>query len=155
IFNQTNSWGLSDLLREKTSVQNYPSEALMLVTEIPGLFLLPSGPGTAGISSLVHSPRLSELLSRLRRECEVVLIDTAPMLQIPDARVIGRLVDAVIMVFRAGYTTREAAVAATQLFEEDGTPVLGTVLNDWNPGPRSLYYGSAYSYHYRRNGIKP
>jgi polysaccharide biosynthesis transport protein len=154
IFDQTNSWGLSDLLRERTFIESYPGEALMLATEIPGLFLLPSGPGTAGISSLVHSPRLRELLSRLRKECEVVLIDTAPMLQIPDARVIGRLVDAVVLVFRAGHTTREAATAATQLFEEDGTPVLGTVLNDWNPGPRSLYYGTAYSYNHFRNGRK-
>ena len=89
-----------------------------------------------------------------QREFETIFIDTPPMLQIPDARVIGRLVDAVILVFRAGHTTREAATAATQLFEEDGTPVLGTVLNDWNPGPRSLYYGTDYSYNHFRNGRK-
>jgi Mrp family chromosome partitioning ATPase len=84
----------------------------------------------------------------------MVLIDTAPMLQIPDARVIGRLVDAVILVLRAGQTTREAGIAALQRFEEDGTPVLGTILNDWNPRAGDNYSNSAYSYYYQ-NRIRP
>jgi capsular exopolysaccharide synthesis family protein len=155
IFDQANSWGLSDLLRERTSIEGYPVEALALSTEVPGLCLLPSGPGTAGISNLLHSTRLSELLLRLRREFDTVLIDTAPMLQIPDARVIGRMADAVILVFRAGLTTREAALAATQLFEGDGTRVLGTILNDWNPRAGNSSYATAYSYYYHNNGMKP
>ena len=49
------------------------------------------------------------------------------------ARVLGRMADRVILVVRAGQTTRAAALAAHQRFSEDGTKVLGTILNDWNP----------------------
>ena len=72
----------------------------------------------------------------------MVIIDTPPMLQMPDARVLGRLADAVILVTRAGQTTRDAAMAASQRFAEDRTRVLGTILNDWDQtSSRSGYYG--------------
>lgn len=76
---------------------------------------------------------MPELLRTLRAEFETIFIDTPPMLQIPDARVLGRMVDRVIMVVRAGKTIRDAAQAAHQRFVEDGTKLLGTILNDWNP----------------------
>jgi len=76
---------------------------------------------------------MNELLKRCRQQFETVLIDTAPMLQFPDARILAGLSDAVILVFRAGQTEREEAQAALQRFEDDGRPVLGCILNDWDP----------------------
>jgi succinoglycan biosynthesis transport protein ExoP len=86
---------------------------------------------------------MPELIQKLRTEFECILIDTPPMLQIPDARVLGRMVDRVVLVTRAGKTTRAAAIAARQRFSEDGTKMLGTILNDWNPkrSPNG-YYGN-------------
>jgi len=83
---------------------------------------------------------------RFKKEYDMVLIDTPPMLQMPDARVAGRYADAVVMVIRAGQTTRDAAIAARERLTEDGTRVLGTILNDWNPkvSPNG-YYGYYHS----------
>jgi Mrp family chromosome partitioning ATPase len=69
-------------------------------------------------------------------------------LQIPDARVLGRMADRVILVIRAGKTTRDAARAAYQRFSEDGTKVMGTILNDWNSkrSPNG-YYGYSNGYY--------
>ena len=81
----------------------------------------------------------------------MVLIDTPPTLQMPDARVVGRLADAVVMVLRAGETTRDAAIAARERLVEDGTRVLGAILNDWNPkqSPNGYYgYYRGYAKHY-------
>ena len=55
------------------------------------------------------------------------------MLSLSDARVLGRLADGVILVFFARSTSRDAALTAVELFREDHTPVLGTILNHWNP----------------------
>ena len=63
----------------------------------------------------------------------MVIIDTPPMLQMPDARVLGKLADGVILVVRSARTTKETAAAAGQRLAEDGTRVLGTVLNEWDP----------------------
>jgi capsular exopolysaccharide synthesis family protein len=145
IFDQVNSWGLSDILHERTPVSEYPDETLFRKTEVPGLFILPSGPARANVSSLLYSARMNELLQRFRRDFEIILIDTAPVLKVPDARILARLADAVVLVFRAGNTSREAARAAARRFEEDGTPVLGSVLNHWDPKSTGYGYYGTYS----------
>ena len=144
IFKQANTWGLVDLLNDGTPCSEYPVEALARKTHIPGLFTLPSGPISIEAPRLLYSPRMAELLDRLRREFDAVLIDTPPVLSVADARILSRLVDAVLLVFRAGQTAKEAANMALGVFEADGVTVLGTVLNDWDP--RSASYGSYASY---------
>jgi len=151
VFDLPNSWGLSDLLREKNPLAEVPLEALARPTQIPDLYVLPSGPGTVSISNLLYSPRLPELLERLRREFDTVLIDTPPMLHIADARVLGQFADAAILVLRAGQTSRDAALAAKERFAEDNIPLLGTILNDWKPSASGgKYYDYQYYYHYHR-----
>jgi polysaccharide biosynthesis transport protein len=152
IFNLKNEKGLSDMLRSKDPVATLLEGAIQ-ETSVPDLYVLSSGPCTNAATSLLYSSRMPELIRMLRTEFETILIDTPPMLHIPDARVLGRMVDSVIMVVRAAKTTRAAAVAARQRFLEDGTEMLGTILNDWNPksSPNGYYgkytgYGSSYGY---------
>ena len=152
VFNLTNDNGLSDVLRSKASISEVLAGAIR-ETHVPDLYLLTSGSKTAAATSLLYSNRMPELLKKLRAEFETILIDTPPMLQIPDARVLGRMVDGVVMVVRAGRTTRDAAMAARQRFSEDGTQMLGTILNHWDPrrSPDG-YYGSRKGYYDGRNG---
>jgi succinoglycan biosynthesis transport protein ExoP len=146
IFNLKNDRGLGDLLRSKDPMVGLLEGAIQ-ETQIPDLYVLTSGSRTTGANSLLYSNRMPELLQKLRTEFETIFIDTPPMLQISDARVLGRMADRVILVVRAGRTTRDAAIAARQRFFEDGTPMLGTILNDWNPrnSPNGYYgYGDGY-----------
>jgi Mrp family chromosome partitioning ATPase len=76
---------------------------------------------------------MSTLIEEFRRQFNVVLIDTPPLLNLADARVLGRISDGLILVIRAGRVRWEAAMAAEQRLYEDGITVLGTVLNDWDP----------------------
>ena len=55
-----------------------------------------------------------------------------------------------VIVARAGQTTRDAAIAARQRFGEDNTRVLGTILNDWNPKNSPNGYYGYYSGYYNR-----
>jgi capsular exopolysaccharide synthesis family protein len=154
VFNLNNDNGLSDLLRSKGTIAESLAGGAIQSTHIPELFVMTSGSRTSAATSLLYSNRMPELLAKLRTEFETIFIDTPPMLQIPDARVLGRMVDRVIMVVRAGKTTRDAALAARQRFSEDGTQMLGTILNDWNPkrSPNGYYgYQSGYYYGGYRN----
>ena len=105
---------------------------------------MPSGPSVSNASNLLYSPRLAELIRAARAEFDYILIDTPPMLQIADARIIGQHCDTVIMVVRAGRTTRDVARTAKLKFQQDGTPILGVVLNDWVPGLNGYGYDSKY-----------
>jgi polysaccharide biosynthesis transport protein len=143
IFGLSNESGLSTFLRNGAA----DASPELFATEVNGLYVLPSGPADAGIASLLHSPQIPGLLRRLRQEFDMVLIDTPPMLQMPDARVLGRLADGVILVVRSNQTMRDAALAAKDRFEGDGTRVIGTVLNNWDLKHSSTYgYGYGYGY---------
>jgi capsular exopolysaccharide synthesis family protein len=147
VFGVSNSWGLSDLLWAETPLETAPISHLIRETKVSGLCLLPGGsPSSMVPSNLFYSPRMSRLLARLRREFDMVMIDAPPMIHLADARVLGRMADGVILVIRAGQTTTESVLFASRRFAEDGTRVLGTVLNSWDPNESSSY---RYAYGYQ------
>lgn len=152
VFEVSNDKGLSDLLFEDKPLDVEALEAVCVPTAIPRLYVLPSGGSRHNASSLVHSPRLPELMKLARERFDTVVVDTPPMVNISDARVVGRFGDAVILVVRSAVTTRDAALLAKRRFAEDGIQVLGTILNYWNPktpgyGYYRYYYAGYYSYY--------
>jgi len=151
LFRVSNAWGMNNLLHDTFPVEEYPLEALGVACE-NGLYVLPSGPRYDGTSDLLYAARLPKLLARLQREFDVILIDTPPLLEIPDARMLGRLSDGVILVVRAGKTSTDAVSQCTERLREDGTTLLGTVLNGW--ASKSSSYGYGYGYYRRRNSGK-
>jgi succinoglycan biosynthesis transport protein ExoP len=130
IFGLENEVGLAAILGGRATV--WGSNGPVEVTHIPGLHVLPGGSSAETAPTLLYSPRMAELLRTVRVQFDTILIDAPPVLRMPDARVLGRLADSVILVVRAHRTTRDAAALACQRFAEDGTFVLGAVLNDWN-----------------------
>jgi len=147
IFGVANTWGLSDLLWADNPLETVPISHLVRETEVSSLSLLPGGSCGITPSNLFYSPRMSRLLRRLRSEFDMVMIDAPPVIHLADARVLGRLADGVILVVRAGQTTTESALFASQRFAEDGTRVLGTVLNSWDPkNSRGYGYGNYREY---------
>jgi succinoglycan biosynthesis transport protein ExoP len=151
VFGVPNERGLSNLLQDDFTEENL--SGLIQETGIPGLHVLTGGTPTSAASSLLHSPNLSEFLAKVRPEYNMVLIDSPPMMQTTDARVIGRLADAAVLVTRAGTTTRDALMAAKERFEQDHIRVLGYVLNSWDPkrSAGSYYYNQYKKYAYWPN----
>jgi succinoglycan biosynthesis transport protein ExoP len=146
IYRVPNEKGLSDLLLEPDQLADGVLARSIQQTEVPGLSLIPSGPVTDRVATMLHSQRLAEIVAQLRSEFDLVLIDTPPVLPFADARIFGKVADAVILVVRAGRTTFELALAAKARFVEDGLPVFGTILNDWNGKERPYEYGADRAY---------
>src|SRR6266478_1019041 len=147
VFGVGNNWGLSDVLRASDPLEDVSVSQLARETEVSGLYLLPGGSCGVTPSNLFYSPRMATLLKRLRGEFDMILIDAPPMIHLADARVLGHLSDGVVLVIRAGQTTTESALSACQRFAEDGTRVLGTILNSWDPKSTGVYgYGGYADY---------
>jgi polysaccharide biosynthesis transport protein len=144
VFKLSNSWGLCDVLRSDHPIKSSNLEPIVRHTDVDGLDLLPNGTTREDSSWLLYSPRFSALLLQVRQDYDLVLIDTPPMVLFADARVLGRMADAAVLVIRAGQTTLEEAQRAVQRFAADGTHVLGTVLNSWN---RKANGGTDYAYY--------
>lgn len=139
VFDQINSWGLSDMLREKNAVEELPLEALVKRTTVPGLHLLPSGTCTDNIFGLLWSGRMGRLLPRFREEFDYVLVDAPPCLEFADARIMARHAEKLLLVVRADYTDRQTAQAAAQRLLMDGIPVMGVIFNCWDPSKSDTY----------------
>jgi capsular exopolysaccharide synthesis family protein len=132
VFDVDPDHGLAKLLEEEDGIEGRPISEIVCTTELPNLFLLPTAVASEGTAAKLHSDRLRILLERLRRDFDLVIIDSPPMLHLSDARVLGSRADGVVLVFRARRTTIDEALAAYECLVEDGIRVLGTVLNDWN-----------------------
>lgn len=152
VFDVGNDVGLSDLLIGREPLTKERLKEACSASKIPGLFVMPSGNSRRNVSSLLHSDRLPELLKIARETFDTVVVDTPPMVNIADARVLARLSDALILVVRSGSTTRDAALLAMGRFADDGVPVLGTILNFWNPKTPGYsyyrYYYAGYQHYY-------
>ncbi len=146
VFDICNDWGLTDLLQNPRADYDGSVETVARSSRVPNVWVLPSGPGTATIPRLLHSPNLHVLLMRLRALFDFVLVDSAPTILYSDSRVLGRESDGVVVVARANLTSRDTLRSTCARLHQDGIPVLGTVLNDWRID-RSEY--PTYGYYYR------
>jgi Mrp family chromosome partitioning ATPase len=84
-----------------------------------------------------------------RLQYDSILIDTPPMMALSDARALGRMADGVALVIRAERTPEQIVMAASDRLRQDGTRVLGTILNSWRPARNSsaaAYQKAGYGY---------
>jgi polysaccharide biosynthesis transport protein len=151
IFGLENEAGFADLLKQPTFSEK-AAAALIQKTQTHNLDVLTSGSAHSA-ANLFFSKSMPSLIAWCKSRYEMVIIDTPPMLLVPDARMLGPIADAVVLVIRAGQTTRNAAVAAHQRLTEDRSRVLGVVLNDWDARrPVGSYYGYASTTRVDRSG---
>jgi capsular exopolysaccharide synthesis family protein len=89
---------------------------------------------------VLHSPRLGELLNEARQRYDYVVVDTPPLIPIPDARIIGKWVDGFLLVVRANKTPRKLVEESLNLMLPDKT--IGLVFNNAEraPGRHHYYY---------------
>lgn len=105
--------------------------------------------GTQTIQRL-SSNRMCELLDKLRRQYDHVLIDTPPVVELADAGVLGALSDEVLLIVRMNRTPRTMVEQATRILASYNAPVAGLIATD-HPSRRRRYYAYRYGYRYRYN----
>jgi capsular exopolysaccharide synthesis family protein len=120
--------GLSDALIDGGSGP-ITLDSVIRSSPVPGLSVLPGGSEPGNISKLLHSTYLDSLIETARSEYDFILIDSPPMMGMADARLLSRNADGVILISRAGETSPEQLGEARERLADDGTPVIGTILN--------------------------
>jgi polysaccharide biosynthesis transport protein len=131
LFGSQFATGLSDALLAEGS-GTITLDSVVRPSTVSGLYVLSGGSETANISKLLHSTHLDGLIEQARSEYEFVLIDSPPMIGMADARLLSRISDGVILISRAGETRPEQLGEARERLADDGTPVIGTILNGCN-----------------------
>ncbi len=88
------------------------------------------------------SPRMGELLDEARRDYDYVVLDTPPIVPVPDCRVLEKWVDAFLLVVTAHKTPRKLLEEALNVM--DANKVLGMVFNS-DGRVLTAYYRPYYS----------
>lgn len=139
--------GLSTLISGVDKVE----DVLAPFPEVPNLWILPAGPIPPQPAELLSSPLMKEYIDRWRHEFDHVIIDTPPCLSVTDAVVLSPEADRVILVARAGRTTKPALRHACDVLLQANARVMGIVLNalDLRSGDGYYYsYGGLYARYY-------
>jgi capsular exopolysaccharide synthesis family protein len=128
MFGVPNTQGLTDALRSGRDGHAIINGHRWR-TAIENVRLVPSGLVPEKPGELLASPLMRQVIGEAREVADIVLIDSAPILAASDATHLFPLVDAVLVVGRAGQTTAEAAQRTTELLLRLGAPVIGVALN--------------------------
>jgi capsular exopolysaccharide synthesis family protein len=139
VFRVSNRFGLVNQLTATAE-----PEAVFLPTEVPNLWLTPSGPIPPNPSELLSSDRMRDWLKAVRARFDFVVLDTPPALAVTDATIVGMLADGVVLTLRSGKVTREEARLCRDRLRQSGIKILGAVLNRY----RSLQTGLGKRYRY-------
>ena len=146
LFGLRSRGGLSTLISGSDKIE----DVIVPFTDVPNLWILPAGPIPPQPAELLGSTVMKDHIARWRNEFDHVIIDTPPCLSVTDAVVLSPEADRIILVARAGKTTKIALRRACDLLLQVNARVMGIVLNALNMRSAEgyYYYGGRYSDHY-------
>jgi capsular exopolysaccharide synthesis family protein len=138
-FNIPSIVGLSNVL-----VSEIPwKEALISIESVPNLSVLPAGPPSRRAADLVGRG-LSELLEEASSEFDLVVLDAPPLLGFAEPLQMATAVDGVLVVARAGQTSRKAVANVLATLNRLRAKVVGIVLNEVHKELSDSYYYYGY-----------
>ena len=132
--------GLSGYLSKKTSLSS-----LLLKTDINKLTILPGGKPPNNPAELMSSNKMSELLKEVtsRYSDRYIIIDSPPPHLTSETSIIARQVDGIILVVKAGSTSREMVEELLEMMGKE--KVLGVVVNWFDISSMKSYGYNKYS----------
>jgi capsular exopolysaccharide synthesis family protein len=139
--------GLSDVL-----LDDKPSATELVVPVQGGAFhLLPAGSPVQDTSSMLQNRKLGLLITQFRQLYDLIIIDSPPVLPVPDALIMGRWADGAVLAVRYDISRFPQVERARHQLDGAGIAVLGTVINGLRNS--DSYYGR-YSYNRRRSSSR-
>lgn len=125
IFKIANTEGLTEVLIGKTSF-----EEAVRKTEIGKLALLTSGQMASNPAELLGSQEMQEMLQTALQEYDFILIDSPPVLEVTDTKLLANKSDGVILVLSQGQTELGKAAEAKKALEFAKANLFGVILNE-------------------------
>jgi len=143
------SWGLMDVLyglkKFEETVRSVPLSGLDVLTA--------DGRNPAEAVELLEKPQTAECINNISQRYDHVIIDTPPVLAVPDARLWARMADAVVLSSLAGQTESSDLKETLDLLSQINVKILGNVLCNVSPSSSHYRYRYGYGYGYgRRRG---
>lgn len=146
-FKQQNTNGLITWFESGAMLEgdlaNHPSLGIIKVAE--NLWLLCSGGRSKVPTELLENPLFGQLLERLKREFDLVIVDSPPLGAVTDSLLIAERIDEVVYVCRFNRANKRHIRLYMRTLRQGKNEVLGVVLNGLSA--RRIEYYSNYRYY--------
>ncbi len=129
------SVGLSNVLLGEMTWR----DALVKTEHWPGLDVVPAGTASRRASDLVGSIMV-DILEEATKEYDLIIVDAPPLLGFAEAMQVATAVDGVVVLARAGQTSRKAVARALATLNRLRANVIGLVLNEVDKNNTHGYY---------------
>lgn len=116
--------GVNETNQEVQNLDNYLRE-----TEVPNLYLMPSGNVPPNPSELLSTPQMVNLLEKLKDISDLIIIDGTPSKLVTDAIVLSRIVDSTIIVAGHNMAKKEDLSKIVRDIKNVGGNIAGVVYN--------------------------
>ena len=144
ILGVQNLGGLSNILSGNPSLLTFIGK-----TQHKNVSAILAGPGPLNPVELLSGGELTKILRTLQEQFDHIVIDSPPVVGIADALILGKAVEATVLIVQAEGAAIRIIQAALQRLLISQSRVLGAVVTKVNFG--RLGYGYSYDYGYGRN----
>lgn len=140
LFNVKPEIGLSELIAGTIGLE----QATRTIPELSGLSFITRGKIAPNPSELLMHPAFSKMLKTVMEDYDLVIIDTAPILAVTDAAIIGNHAGTSLLVVRFGVSQIREVLLAKQRFSQNGVEIKGAIFNAVQRRANGYYN---YAYH--------
>lgn len=122
------------------------------IRKTPGLdnlCIIPSGHLSYNPAEILKSKEIKAMVERLKNRFDVIIFDAPPVLPVTDASLLAPGMDAVVLVYEIGRTSREALVRTKIQLESVGAKIRGVILNHTQPETEGIAAYPYYKYKYK------
>ena len=142
-FNENLEPGLLSYLNQDVTLK----EAVISSIQ-PNLYILPTGGRPKNPGELVTSKEFDDVLEKLKKSFDYILIDSPPVLPVADPTVLATKVDATYLVMRIRKGIKISAQNAKDNLDRVSANTAGIIVNGVDQNP----YYNEYGYYYQYNG---
>ncbi|SLN59108.1 Tyrosine-protein kinase ptk [Roseovarius albus] len=103
--------------------------------------------GSISAADVLSSRRFEQLITDLSKTYDLVILDTPPALMVTDARIVSKLVDAVVYAVRWDKTPRGAVLSGLKEMRTVDAPIAGLVMTMINEARAAKYSYDGYNYY--------
>ena len=105
-------------------------DVVMLTPGMDNLQVMPAGANPLNPAELLSSEATGALIDELRKEYDVILIDTPPVIPVTDSAIMAEHADGVVLIYEVGKVGRDVLKRAASHLESVKAEILGIVMND-------------------------
>jgi capsular exopolysaccharide synthesis family protein len=137
-------------LLDKKGISNYivgdlqKEDLAVPLTATPNLYIVPAGPIPPNPSELLLDEKIEEMFTYLKSKFDIIIIDSAPVGLVSDAKVLSRFADSTVFIVRQRYTPKKRLENIDEIYASKTFSNVSLLVNDVKVGGANSYYGYGY-----------